>query len=385
MDKHDLSKSDLETKLIHTGHSFDPVTHSLASPIYQTATFGFDTVEQMDEAWNELGYLYTREGNPSTIQLEKKLAALEGGEAAVTMGSGMGAVCSTVLTLLEKGEHILCSKGLFFHSDIFFRELIDKMDAEVSFADFKDMEDVKQNIKENTTIIFIETPENPKLGVVDIKEVAELAKENDCILIVDSTFAPPPIQYSLQHGADLVLHSLTKYINGHGDALGGAIIGRKDLIEKIKYPGMPCYTGAALSPFNAWLIMRGMATLTMRIQKHCENALAISKFLESHEYVEKVIYPALESDPSYELCQKQMNGLGGGIVSFWLKDGIKGMTVREADYKLCNNMNLLSIATSLGEAHTLIQVENSNMIRIAVGLEGAQDLIADIKQAFDKL
>ncbi|GAA0182218.1 aminotransferase class I/II-fold pyridoxal phosphate-dependent enzyme [Clostridium sediminicola] len=385
MSKHNLSESSLETKLIHAGHSFDPVTHSLASPIYQTATFGFDTVEQMDQAWDELGYLYTREGNPSTIQLEKKLAALEGGEAAATAGSGMGAVCSTVLTLLGKGEHILCSEGLFFHSDIFFRELVNKMDSEVNFANFKDIEDVKQNIKENTSIIFIETPENPKLGVVDIQEVAELAHDNECIFIVDSTFAPPPIQYSLKHGADLVLHSLTKYINGHGDTLGGAVVGRKDLIDKIKYPGMPCYTGAALSPFNAWLIMRGMTTLTMRMEKHCENALAIAEFLEAHEHVEKVIYPALKSDPSYDLCQKQMNGLGGGIVSFWLKDGINGMSVREADYKLCNNMNLLTIATSLGEAHTLIQVENDNMIRIAVGLEHSKDLISDMNEAFDKL
>ena len=385
MSKHNLSKSSLETKLIHTGHSFDPVTHSLASPIYQTATFGFDTVEQMDEAWDKLGYLYTREGNPSVIQLEKKLAALEGAEAAVAMGSGMGAVCSTILTLIGKGEHILCSNGLFFHSDIFFKELIGKMDAQVSFADFKSIEDVEQNIRDNTKIIFIETPENPKLGVVDIEEVAKIAKDNECILIVDSTFAPPPIQYALKHGADLVLHSLTKYINGHGDALGGAVIGSKDLIDKIKYPGMPCYTGAALSPFNAWLIMRGMSTLIMRMNKHCENALAIAKFIESHEYVEKVIYPALESDESHELCKKQMNGLGGGIVSFWLKDGIEGMTVREAGYKLCNNMKLLTIATSLGEAHTLIQVENDSMIRIAVGLEGSQDLISDIKQAFDKL
>lgn len=377
--------SKLETKLIHAGHSFDPTTHSMAAPIYQTATFGFDTVEQMDNAWNQLGYLYTREGNPTIIQLEKKLAALEDGEDAVAMASGMGAVCSTIFSLVESGDHILCSEGLFFHSDIFFTELMKKMNAEVTFANFKDMDDVKGNIKENTRIIFIETPENPKLGVVNIQEVAAIAKENDAILIVDSTFAPPPIQRSLQHGADLVLHSLTKYINGHGDTLGGAIIGRKALTDKIRYPGMPCYTGAALSPFNAWLIMRGMSTLTMRVEKHCDNALKIAEFLESHEYVAKVSYPALPSDPSYKLCQTQMNGKGGGIVSFWLKDGINGMAVRAADYKMCNNTKLLTIATSLGEAHSLIQVENDDMIRIAVGLEHADDIIADLKQALETL
>lgn len=378
-------QSKLETKLIHAGHSFDPTTHSLAAPIYQTATFGFDTVEQMDNAWNQLGYLYTREGNPTIIQLEKKLAALEDGEDAVAMGSGMGAVCSTILSLVESGDHILCSEGLFFHSDIFFTELMKKMNAEVTFANFKDMDHVKKSIKGNTRIIFIETPENPKLGVVDIQEVAAIAKENDAILIVDSTFAPPPIQRALNHGADLVLHSLTKYINGHGDTLGGAIIGRKALIDKIRYPGMPCYTGAALSPFNAWLIMRGMSTLTMRVEKHCESALKIAEFLAAHEYVAKVSYPALASDPYHDLCKKQMNGKGGGIVSFWLKEGISGMSVREADYKLCNHTKLLTIATSLGEAHSLIQVEDDDMIRIAVGLEHADDIIADLKQALETL
>lgn len=375
----------LETKLIHEGHTFDPTTHALAAPIYQTATFGFDTVEQMDNAWNQLGYLYTREGNPTIIQLEKKLAALEDGEDAVAMGSGMGAVCSTILSLVESGDHILCSEGLFFHSDIFFNELIKKMNAEVTFTNFKDIENVKKNVRVNTRMMFIETPENPKLGVVNIQEVAAVAKENGVILIVDSTFAPPPIQRALHHGADLVLHSLTKYINGHGDTLGGAIIGCKELTDKIRYPGMPCYTGAALSPFNAWLIMRGMPTLMMRVEKHCESALKIAEFLEAHEHVAKVSYPALPSDPSYELCQTQMNGKGGGIVSFWLKDGIHGMGVREADYKLCNGTNLLTIATSLGEAHSLIQVEDDDMVRIAVGLEHADDIVADLAQTLEKL
>ena len=375
----------LDTTLIHAGHHFDPVTHAMASPIYQTATFGFDTVEQMDQAWDQLGYLYTREGNPTIIALEEKLAALEGGEAAVAMASGMGAVCSTLLTLLKKGDHLLCSEGLFFHSDIFMRQLLDKMGVEVSFADFRDLEDVTQHIRENTSILFIETPANPTLGVVDIEAIAKIAKSNDCLFLVDSTFAPPPIQRPLAWGADLVLHSLTKYINGHGDALGGAVIGRKELIDQIKYPGMPCFTGAALSPFCAWLIMRGMTTLSMRLERHCKNAFAIASYLESRPEVERVIYPALASHPQHALCEKQMNGKGGGIVSFWLKDGIGGRTVREADYALCNQLKLFTIATSLGEAHTLIQVENSNMLRIAVGLEDERDLIADLQQAFDQL
>ena len=385
MSKFSLEECAMDTKLIHAGHKIDPTTHSMASPIFQTATFGFDTVEEMDEAWDKLGYLYTREGNPSVISLEEKLAVMEGGEAAAAMGSGMGAVCSALLTLLNKGDHLICSQGLFFHSNIFMNDLIAKLGVEVDFADFKDQEDVTQKIKPNTSIFFIETPANPTLGVVDIEAIAKIAKSNNCLFIVDSTFAPPPVQQPLKWGADLVIHSLTKYINGHGDALGGAVIGRKDLIEKIKYPGMPCFTGDALSPFNAWLIMRGMTTLEMRVEKHCSNALAIAQFLESRDEVERVIYPALKSHPQHSLCEKQMNGMGGGIVSFWLKNGIKGMTVREADYKLCDALGIITIATSLGEEHTLIQVENSSMVRIAVGLENPKDLINDLKQAFESL
>lgn len=385
MSKTDLTNCSMDTKLIHAGHKVDPVTHAVASPIYQTATFGFDTVEEMDAAWDKLGYLYTREGNPSVIELEQKLAVMEDGEAAVAMGSGMGAVCSVLYTLLQKGDHIICSQGLFFHSNIFINDLLMKLGVDVDFADFKNIEDVTQKIKHNTAMFFVETPANPTLGVVDIEEIAKIAKSNDCLFIVDSTFAPPPIQQPLKWGADIVVHSLTKYINGHGDTLGGAAIGKKELIDKVRYPGMPCFTGAALSPFSAWLIMRGMATLEMRIEKHCKNALAIAKFLESREEVDRVIYPALPSHPQHHLCEKQMNGLGGGIISFWLKDGIKGMAVRETDYKLCNGLGLITIATSLGEAHTLIQVENSNMVRIAVGLENSKDLINDLKQSFDSL
>lgn len=385
MSKISLNDCRMDTKLIHVGHKIDPVTRSMADPIFQTATYGFDTVEEMDAAWEKLRYVYTREGNPTEFSLEEKLAAIEGGEAALTMASGMGAVCSTLLTLLNRGDHLICAQGLFSHSTVFLNELIEKLGIELDFADFKDIEDVTQKIKPNTSIFFIETPANPTLGIVDIEAVAKIAKSNNCLFIVDSTFAPPPVQQPLKWGADLVIHSLTKYINGHGDALGGAVIGRRDIIEKIKWPGMPCFTGASLSPFNAWLIMRGMTTLEMRVEKHCSNALAVAEFLESRDEVERVIYPALKSHPQHNLCEKQMNGMGGGIVSFWLKNGINGMSVREADYKFCDALEIITIATSLGEAHTLIQVEKSNMIRIAIGLENPKDLIEDLKQALEAL
>ena len=386
MSKGSLKDMALETLLVNGGHKPDPATRSLAVPIYQTATYGFDTVDEMNASWDRTGLVYSREGSPTVYALEEKLALLEGGEAALCAGSGMGAICSALLSVLKRGEHLLCSEEVFSHTGVFVKEfLVDKMGVDVSYADFRDVENVMQNIRSNTAVLYTETPSNPSLGLVNIQAISRIAKENDCLFIVDSTFAPPPIQRPLELGADLVIHSLTKYINGHGDTLGGAIIGPKSIIEKIHFPGMPCFTGACLSPFNAWLIMRGMMTLDMRIQRHCENALAIASFLEQHPLVDLVNYPALPSHPQYALCQSQMHGMGGGIVSFWLKKKIGGLELAEANKKLLDSTRLMTIATSLGEGCTLIQIEHSGMIRIAVGLENKDDLLRDLSQALDSL
>lgn len=386
MSKGSLKDMALETLLVHGGHKPDPATRSLAVPIYQTATYGFDAVDEMNASWDRTGLVYSREGSPTVYALEEKLALLEGGEAALCAGSGMGAICFALLSVLKRGEHLLCSEEVFSHTGVFVKEfLVDKMGVDVSYADFRDVENVMQNIRSNTAVLYTETPSNPSLGLVNIQAISRIAKENDCLFIVDSTFAPPPIQRPLELGADLVIHSLTKYINGHGDTLGGAIIGPKSIIEKIHFPGMPCFTGACLSPFNAWLIMRGMMTLDMRIQRHCENALAIASFLEQHPLVDLVNYPALPSHPQYALCQSQMHGMGGGIVSFWLKKKIGGLELAEANKKLLDSTRLMTIATSLGEGCTLIQIEHSGMIRIAVGLENKDDLLRDLSQALDSL
>ena len=386
MSKESLPGLQLDTLMIHAGHHADPATRALAQPIYQTATFGFDTVDEMDSSWERTGLVYCREGSPTVYALQEKLAAIEGGEAAICASSGMGAICSTLLTVLGQGDHLLCSKEVFSHSGVFVKELLsEKMGIQVSYADFCNVEDVMQNIRPNTAVLFTETPSNPSLGLVDIKAVAKVAKANDCLLIVDSTFAPPPIQQPLSLGADVVVHSLTKYINGHGDTLGGAAIGPKQIIEKIHWPGMPSYTGACLSPFNAWLIMRGMMTLDMRVRKHCDNALAIAEFLEGHPLVERVNYPALKTNPQYPLCQSQMHGMGGGIVSFWLRQGIGGMDRQQADKKLLDATRLMTIATSLGEGCTLVQIEHNGMVRIAVGLENPADLLRDLEQALASL
>lgn len=386
MSKETLEHMEFDTLLIHGGHGADPATRALAAPIYQTATYGFDTVDEMNSSWDRTGLVYTREGSPTVYALEEKLRLLEGAEAALCTGSGMGAICSTLVSLLKRGDHLLCSEEVFSHTGVLIREMLqDKMGVDVSFADFRDVENVMQNIRSNTAVLYTETPSNPSLGLVDIREIGRIAKENDCLFIVDSTFAPPPIQRVLELGADLVIHSLTKYINGHGDALGGVVAGPKRLIENIHFPSMPCFTGACLSPFNAWLIMRGMMTLEMRVRRHCENALALAEFLEGHPLVDLVNYPALPSHPQHALCQRQMHGLGGGIVSFWLKKNIGGLTTEAAAKRLLDNLELMTIATSLGEGCTLVQLEKSGMIRIAVGLENRKDLLRDLRQALDSL
>ena len=391
MNESDMKNLSFETQVIHAGHSFDPATNSLASPLYQTATFGFGTVEDMDSAWDKLGYLYTREGNPTLIELEEKLKAMEGGESALTASSGLGIITSTLYAILEKGDHLLCSKGLFFHSNILMNDFLAKMCIDVSFADFKDLNDVQQKIQSNTKAFFIETPTNPKLGVVDIQAVAEIAKSNDCIFIVDSTFAPPPIQRPLSLGADLVVHSLTKYINGHGDSLGGCVMGRKELLAQIKEISMVNF-GGILSPFNAWLIARGLVTLPLRMAQHSKVALAVATFLEQHPDVRFVWYPGLESHPQHERAKQWMHGQYSGMIAF----DIHGDALRHQ--KFLDALSLVTHAVSLGDVESLIvyydeysdklphypEIFQKGFFRFSIGLESETDLIADLKQALER-
>lgn len=383
--KKDLTSKGLATQIIHCGHQPDPTTGAVASPIYQTATYAAKSVEDFEELCQNWGYVYSRESNPTISELEEKLAMLEKGEAALATSSGMGAITSSLLTLLRSGDHIISSAGIFSHTKLFMQEALIKFGVEITFVNATDPELIRHHIKANTKLIFLETPLNPSLDLVDIRSISTIAHEKDILVMVDSTFAPPPIQQALTLGADLCVHSLTKYINGHGDSLGGVVVGSKAIIDKIKWPGMPCFTGSALSPFNAWLILRGMKTLDLRVRQHCANAMELARFLVQHPYVARVHYPALPCHPQYELCQTQMNGLGGGIISFALKEGIHGLTQNEGSRKLANHLEICIIATSLGEPQTLVQLEKSGLVRIAVGLETATDLIDDFRQALDKL
>ena len=372
---------DLDTKIIHWGQQPDPTTGALATPIFQTATFAATSVEHFEELCQSWGYVYTRECNPTLTVLESKLAMLEAGESAIVSTSGMGAIASTLLALVKAGDHIISSNGVFSHTNILMTQLLQKFGVDITFVDATNAANVEIALKPNTKLVYIESPLNPTLDLVDIKKICDYAHANKSLVVVDNTFATPILQKPILLGADLVIHSLTKFINGHGDTLGGAVIGSKELIEVIRWPSLCCFTGASLPPMSAWMILRGMKTLDMRVKKHCENAEALAEYLSNEEFVEIVKYPSLKSHPQYELCQQQMNGLGGGVVSFKLKDGINGYTRDQASRKLINAFELITIATSLGEEHTLVQMNGENLIRISVGLESSRDIIGDIHQA----
>lgn len=380
-----IKEMELETKLAHGCHTPDSETRSLTSPIYQTATYGAVTQEHFEDLCYNWGHVYARESNPTTDELARTLALIEGCETGVVTSSGMGAVTSMFFSQVKSGDHIICANGMFSHTTLFVKECLMNFGVEADFVDTTDYKNVERCLKPNTKIVYVESPLNPSLRLVDIEKIANLKEKQDFIFVVDSTFAPNPIQYPTKLGADLVIHSLTKFLNGHGDAIGGAVLGKRELIHKIKWPSMPCFTGACLAPMTAWLILRGVRTLDMRVERHCKNALAIAEFLESHPLIENVNYPGLKSSPDYELCQKQMNGMGGGMLSFTLKKtGTEEERVAMTK-RFINKVKLITIATSLGEGHTLISLYDGGLVRIAVGLEKDTDLIADLRNALNEI
>lgn len=399
-------EKNFSTKVIHGGQSFDKGTGALATPIYQTSTFCFETVEEGAGKFDKSipGFVYSRGGNPTNRALEEKCAIIEGGEDCVATASGMGAIGSTMVGLLKYGDHIVTGDTLYGGTDVLMRTNMERFGIEVTFVDMTDPENVKNAIKENTKVVYLETPANPTMAVSDIKTISTIAHDaGEIKVVVDSTFAPPPIQLPLELGADIVVHSVTKYLNGHGDVVGGVVIGKAEDIATIRGIGVTKLNGSPPSPFNSYLVLRGMKTLNIRMKLHCENALKIAKFLENHEYVEKVHYPGLESNSGYNIAKEQMNGMFGGMLSFELKDDVNGMSAFEAGKLLLNNLTIPSIAVSLGDPDTLIEHPASmthasvpkeerekvgitdGLIRLSVGLEDAEDLIDDFKYSFDQI
>ncbi|PID90983.1 MAG: methionine gamma-lyase [Bacteroidetes bacterium] len=386
------------TRAIHAGHLPNQFG-ALATPIYQSSTFVFDSAEQGGRrfALEEDGYIYTRLGNPNSTEVEEKLADLEGAEACMSTASGIGAITSALWTSVSAGDHIVAAKTLYGCTFAFLNHGLSRFGVEVDFVDTRDPQNVKAALKPNTKVVYLETPANPNMYISDIKAISKIAHEHnaDIQVYVDNTYCTPYIQHPLQLGADVVVHSATKYINGHGDVIAGFVLGKKEFIDQVRFVGVKDMTGATLGPFEAYLIGRGMKTLSIRMEKHCANAQKIAEFLESHPKVEKVMYPGLKSFPQHELAMSQMC-LPGAMIAFELKGGI------EAGKSLINGCRLCTPAVSLGDAETLIQHPASmthspytpeeraasdiaeGLVRLSVGLEDAEDLIADLKQALDK-
>lgn len=391
-------KAGFGTVSIHGGSCKNPYG-TLAVPIFQTSTFVFDSAEQGGKrfALEEPGYIYSRLGNPTTTVLEDKIAQLESGEAAVATSSGMGAISSVMWTILKAGDHIISDKTLYGCTFAFFSHGLSRFGIEVSSVDTADGEAVKKAMKPNTRAVYLETPANPNLKIVDIKAIAEIAHTNpNTLVVVDNTFSTPYCQRPLELGADIVVHSATKYLNGHGDVIAGMVISRKDLVDQIRLVGIKDMTGSVLGPMEAYLIIRGMKTLEVRMRKHCENALKVAEFLEAHDRVAEVYFPGLKSHPGHEIAAKQMDAFGG-IMSFELKGGF------EAGKILLNNLKLCSLAVSLGDTETLIQHPASmthspytkeermeagitdGLVRLSVGLENIEDIIADLEYGLSKI
>lgn len=387
----------IETQAIHAGRINDEQFGSLATPLYQTSTFIFDNAEQGAKrfAGEEEGYIYSRLGNPTTRQLEMRVAAMEGMEDAAATATGMGAVSGALLANLQCGDHIISSKAIYGCSFALINHQLTKFGIEVTFVDMENPESIEAAIKENTKVIFLETPINPNLVVLDIEKIGAIAQKHNIISIVDNTFLTPFLQQPGQFGIDIVIHSATKYLNGHGDVVAGIICGSRDMIMHIKMTALKDI-GATMSPHDAWLILRGIKTLPIRMERHCSNAQTIAEFLEAHPAVSAVYYPGLKSHPGNKYIGTQMKA-AGGVIAFEIKTDVKGGA------EFINRMKLFSIAVSLGDAESLIQHPASmthspytqeerleagisdSLIRISVGLENSEDLLADLTQSLEKI
>ncbi|MCB2361428.1 trans-sulfuration enzyme family protein [Clostridium estertheticum] len=383
--------SNFITNCVHAGNGIDKETGAIRRPLTMANSYRLpDDASKLN--WSGTDELiYTRTTSANQIYLQEKLATLEGGEDCVVLATGVAALAGVFFTFLKSDSHIICTNvsyvAVYRLLNQYFPE---KYGTAVSLVDTTNLEEIKAAIRPNTKLIHIETPGNPTTRVSDIEEIAKIAKAAGVLLSVDSTFGTPYLQQPLALGADLVIHSLTKYINGHGDAMGGAVIGKKELIDKIKREAM-VNIGGAISPFNAWLIMRGAVTLSLRMRQHSESALKIAKFLEAHPSISFVAYPGLKSHPQHEIAKKQMSAFSG-VMSFGLKADVT------THNKFVNSLELIISAVSIGHDESLIvytgptdernhfypkEFQNGHL-RFSVGLEDPDDIIADIEQALKK-
>ena len=382
-----MKDSSFKTKSVREGHQpSNEQEHSAA--IFLTSSYCFDSAEQAAERFEtNQGNVYSRFTNPTVSSFQDKLAALEGAEKCQATASGMSAIFATIMTILKPGEHMVASRCMFGTTIVLLNSIIEKFGIKVTFVDLPDLDGWKNSIQNNTKLFLLETPSNPLGEVVEIKKLAAISKQNDIVLAVDNCVMSPALQRPLSLGADLVIHSATKYIDGQGRCLAGAVAGKSSIIDEISL--FTRSTGPTLSAFNAWVVLKGLETLSLRMKAHSESALKLALWLESQTFVEKVHYVGLESHPHHKIAMEQQTGFGG-IVSFEVKGG------RKEAFKLINNTQMISITANLGDAKTTITHPSTtthvrltkeekqqthiseNLVRISVGLENVEDIIDDL-------
>ena len=384
------------TRAIHLG--YDPATEkgALTPPIFMTSTYAFESAEAGGDMFSgeRAGYIYGRTRNPTQSLLEERMASLEGGEAGLALASGIGAISSLVWTLVSAGEEIVIDHTIYGSSFAFFTKGLSRFGITTRLADLTRPETLEPLLNDKTRLVFFETPANPNLRVIDIARIAGIAHEAGATVVVDNTFASPVLQRPLEHGADVVVHSATKYLGGHGDLLGGITVGKADLIGRVRGTGLRWMTGATISPLNAFLILRGLKTLEIRMARHSASALAVAELLAGHEAVSQLSYPGLKSFPQYDLAKRQMSA-PGGLIALELAGGMR------AGLAFMNRLKLVTRAVSLGDAETLIQHPatmthasyspeeraahgiGDGLLRFSIGLENVDDILDDIQQALD--
>jgi methionine-gamma-lyase len=397
MSKFDLKKAQFATLCVHGSGGIDPATGAVSIPIYQSSTFAFESARAGAEifAGEREGYVYTRIGNPTQAALEREIAFLENGESALAFGSGMAAISSVILSLCNSGSNIVSSNMLYGGTHQLFMETFPRYNIEIREVNGTKLDNFAKSIDSNTRGVYIETPANPTLTIIDLAGCAQIAHKHKIPLIVDNTFCTPYFQKPLDLGADIVVHSATKYIGGHGDTIAGLVVGKKGYIDDLR-GSILRDIGGIISPLNAWLLVRGLKTLAIRMQRHEENALEVAKYLAFHPKISKVWYPGLTTHPQHKLACEQMTGFGG-IVSFEIKGG------RKAGEKLMNNVRLFVLAVSLGDVDSLIEHPASmthstysaedlekvgvseGFVRLSIGIEDRQDLINDLSQALKRV
>jgi methionine-gamma-lyase len=386
-----------ETEVIHSSYRPNEHQDSLVPPLYQTSTFTFASAEQGESrfAGQEEGFIYSRLGNPTVKILEERIAVLEQGEAGLAFSSGMAAVSAVLVALTKTGDHILCSKGVYGCTFGLLELLKEKYGIEHDFSLMESAEALRQEIRPNTACIYIETPINPTMKLVDLEMVAEVANNKGIPVVVDNTFCSPYIQTPLTLGCDVVIHSATKYICGHGDVIAGLVIGKKDFIRQVSRTTQKDI-GGIISPFDAWLLLRGIKTLPVRMERHSENAIKLYEFMKRHPKIEKVYFPGDPEHQDHSIAKKQMKR-PGGLISFTIKG------TKETAQQFMNKLQLIKIAVSLGDAETLIQHPatmthavvpeeerrkmgiDHTLLRLSVGLEAWKDIQEDLEQALDRI